>query len=272
MSKSFAAQRLAVLLATYVGLTAFGRSARQQPASDALATWEAALAAKGGRPVLQRIHSFAIRETTLSNIRVRGVLAGKVSQVVCELPSQWWEFVDYRPGKMGYSLIVVDAASGNGWATHGQPAQAFIRPDTWTPRRMRQLQYLYFLETTAVQPKPQRASRERIGSLVSDRLEAEVEGDSVVYYLSPATHLPFRVDVEMKVTATPPARVRATDAMKFTYELDAYRQVDGVMVPTSVTRGRERMQVVVEINPSHDPSMFITPPSPADTIDSWRRR
>jgi hypothetical protein len=75
--------------------------------------WDEAITAKGGRERLQSIHTFAIHETTVHDTPSSPQMsAGKVSQIVCRLPDGWWEFLDYRPGKMGYSIRVVNAATG----------------------------------------------------------------------------------------------------------------------------------------------------------------
>ncbi len=111
---------------------------------DAAAVWEQAIAAKGGRDRLHAIRSFAVRERYRLGRKVRGIVGGKIDQIVCEPPDNWWEFLDYRPGEMGYSVRVVNVRTGAGWASHsGSPARPFMRPDTNTAYRLRQLQYVY---------------------------------------------------------------------------------------------------------------------------------
>ncbi len=161
----------------------------------ALTLWDQAISAKGGRDRLAGIRSFAIQQRTrFKGLMLREMAVGKVDQIVCELPDAWWEFLDYRPGLMGYSVLVVNARTGLGWASHGGPASPLLRRDTHTAFRMRQLQYVYFLETRSVQPTPLRASRVRHGFKSADRVETQIEDDLVVFDLDVNTHLPVRID------------------------------------------------------------------------------
>jgi hypothetical protein len=171
---------------------------------DAARLWADAVAARGGRDRLAAIRSFAIREQTTYARPTRPDMAtGKVDQIVCELPDGWWEFLDYRPGEMGVSVRVLNAKTGLGWASHGGPAQPLRQPDTYVAYRMRQIQYVYFLETSAVHPNPLRASRVQLGSAPFDRVTAEIEGDEVDFYLDITTHLPARVEASRKITLKP---------------------------------------------------------------------
>ena len=156
----------------------------QEDRQKARDLWERAVAAKGSRERLAGIHSFAVRErTNFNRILLRDIARGKLDQIVCQLPNHMWEFLDYRPGKMGYSVRVLDVRTGLGWASYGGPTRPFLRPDTDTAYRLRQLQYVYFLETRWVQPTPVRVSRGRLGLKSVDRLETLIDDDLVVFYL-----------------------------------------------------------------------------------------
>jgi hypothetical protein len=206
-------------------------------------------------------------------ILLREMAVGKIDQIVCQLPNRWWEFLDYRPGQMGYSVRVLDTRTGLGWASHGGAAREFLRPDTDTAYRLRQLQYVYFLETRWVQPIPLRSSRVRLGWKSVDRLDTRIADDLVVFYLDVSTHLPLRIETVRKIAVKPPRPdVKGTGEMKYTFELDDYHEVAGIQVPARVKLGGDTAESQVEINPDHDPSIFSTPPSPDATIDSWRRR
>lgn len=238
---------------------------------SAVMLWADAVAAKGGRARLAAIHSFAIREKTVYRKPTLPEMAtGKDSQIVCKLPNGWWEFLDYRPGKMGYSVRVVDAKTGEGWAGHGGPATPLMRPDTFTPYRVRVLQAVYFLETQWIRPEPVRASRLLLGAKPVDRVETIVDGDSIVYYLDAATRLPVRVEATRR--SLKPPRPGLSDEMTFVYDLASYHDVDGIQVPARVSAGAETAEVHLEINPEYDPSIFSMPPSPGSTIESWRKR
>ena len=238
------------------------------------ALWEQAVAAKGGRGRLEAIQSFAIQKRTeFGRLMLRDVATGKVSQVVCALPDGWWEFLDYRPGKMGYSVVAANAQTGLGWSTHGGPAGPLLRRYTGLAYRVRQLQYVYFLETRAVRPTLLRADQVRRGFKTFDRIETRVEDDLVVFELDRETHLPVRIETSRKNTLPPPRPGMAPPGdMRFVYELDRYSVVAGIQVPGRVKLGGDASDVRVEINPEYDASIFTTPPSPDSTIDSWRGR
>ncbi len=264
---------IAVCGCVVLGMTTVnGRNAGDgQPAAQEL--WEQAVAAKGGRERLRAVDSFAIHEKTVFAKPVRGIAEQRVDQLVCELPDLCWEFLDYRPGKMGYTVRVVNARTGQGWASHGAPASPFRQPDTSAAFRLRQLQYLYFLETRWVKPTPLRASRVRLGSRAIDRLETLVEDEPVVYFLDAVTHLPVRVEATHQWHLPPPRPgMKPPGPTQYTYELGNYHDVAGIQVPARIRRGNDSSDAQVEVNPPYDPSLFTTPPSPDATVDSWRAR
>jgi hypothetical protein len=251
-----------------------GGSVTQEDRQKAMTLWDQAITAKGGRDRLAGISSFAIQEKTVFRRPLPGMAVGKVDQIVCELPDAWWEFLDYRPGQMGYSVRVVNARTGLGWASHGGPAEPLLRPDRDTAYRLRQLQYVYFLQTRWVQPTPLRASRVQLGSSPANRVEAEIDGETVVFYLDVDTHLPMRIETVRALVlkdrpGVPPGR---TAERRYTFELDGYHEVAGIQVPARVTLGGDPSEVRVEINPDYDRSIFTRPPSPDATTDSWRKR
>lgn len=243
----------------------------QEDRQTAQALWEEAIAAKGGRERLAGIRSFAILEKTrFRGLMTRDVARGKVDQIVCELPDGWWEFLDYRPGLMGYSVNALNTLSGLGWVSpNGAPARPFLRPNTNAAYRMRQLQYVYFLQTRSVQPRPLSASRVRLGLRSADRVDAVIDDESVVFYLDPTTHLPLRIETSRKITLKPPRPdIKGTGQLKYVFVLADYQEVGGVKVPGRVNTAESR----VEINPDYDPRILTNPPASDATIDSWRRR
>ena len=244
----------------------------QQVDQTAATLWELAVAAKGGRDRLAAIDSFAIQLTTkFKRATLPEIAVGKIDQIVCTLPDGWWEFLDYGPGLMGRSVHVVNARTGLGWASHGGDGRPLLRPDTFTPFRMRQMQYVFFLQTRAVQPVPLRASRIVVGSRAIDRVETDVNGDAVIFDLDVSTHLPVRVETIHKITAKPPRPdSKWSGELRYVYELDDYNDVSGIRVPRRVLMGNDPTDVRIEINPNYDPSIFDKPPSGETTIDSWR--
>ncbi len=261
---------------TILALSCAAIFAAEHPQDDqqkAAALWEQAVDAKGGRDRLYGIRSVAIQERTrFRNLMLRDVTRGKIDQIVCEFPDGWWEFLDYRPGLMGYSVSSVNARTGLGWTSSGGPARPLMRPDTFVPYRIRQLQYVYFLETRWVRPTPLRASRVRRGFKSVDRVETMVEGELVSFDLDVNTHLPVRIETIHKTKLKPPRPgMTGSGGLTFVYELDAYHDVAGIQVPARVTRGSDTAEADVEINPDYDPAIFTTPPPAGATMTSWRR-
>ncbi len=138
---------------------------------------------------------------------------------------------------------------------------------------MRQLQYVYFLETRWVQPTPLRASRVQAGSKAADRVETLIEGDIVIFDFDANTHLPVRIETVHKNTLKPPRPgMTSRGELKYIHELDGYHEVAGIQVPGRVTIGGDPAEARVEINPDYDPLIFTKPPPADTTIDSWRTR
>ena len=254
-----------------------GRDAVPDDRSRAQALWEQAIAAKGGRERLSGIQSFALKEQSHFDTPRRPDMAtGLVEQIVAALPDLWWSFEDYRPGKMGYSVAAVNTATGQQWANYnGKPART--GRDRSTGWRLRQLQYVYFLETRWVRPTPLRASRVRVGLRSVDRIETDFDGQAILFDLDVDTHLPMRIESPLKGAAPAPqpgatGNTPATPAHRYIFELSAYHDVGGIQVPGRVTLGGDAADVEVEINPDYDPSIFTTAPPPEAGLDSWRKR
>src|SRR5688572_12409317 len=93
-----------------------GAERQQDDQRKAAALWDQAIAAKGGRERLAAIRSFAIYEKTVFRKQLPEFASARVHQILCELPDRWWEFLDYRPGKMGYSVTAANAQTGLGWS------------------------------------------------------------------------------------------------------------------------------------------------------------
>jgi hypothetical protein len=249
-----------------------GREAKSDDRAQAEALWNRAIAAKGGRERLSSIQSFAIKERALFDKPTRPDMAvGQVEQIVVELPDLWWSFSDYRPGKMGYMVRVVNTTTGRHWATaNGTPGKT--APDRSTSERLRRFEYVYFLETRWVRPTPLRASRVQFGRRPVDRVETEIDGQPVVFELDVETHLPVRIETSV-TSDVPRARAGAvTAARRYVFELTAYHEVSGIHVPGRVSLGGDPADVEVEINPAYDPTIFAAPPPPETRIDSWRQR
>src|SRR5689334_21700927 len=174
-----------------------GLDARPDDRSPAETLWDQAIAAKGGRDRLNGIQSFAIKERARFDKPARPDMAvGQVEQIVVQLPDLWWSFSDYRPGKMGYCVRVVNTTTGRHWATSGGAASK-TAPDRSTGERLRRFEYVYFLETRWLQPTPLRASRAQLGRHPVDRVETAIDDQPVLFDLDVESHLPVRIETTL---------------------------------------------------------------------------
>jgi hypothetical protein len=191
--------------------------------------WEQAIAAKGGRERLYAVRNFAVSSKSHFPLSQRpDVAAGISEESLYVLPDKWWSFPDYRPGKMAYSIDVLDFQRETRW--HAGPGKKVTLP----PRsdldkavfedfkyRFRQAQFLYLLETKWAKPTFIGARTDSIGLKTYDvvetviaeremrrlvregstkRMQVEVIDDErgvrADFYLDRKTHLPVRIAID----------------------------------------------------------------------------
>ena len=103
---------------------AAGGSGAQEDRQKAVTLWEQAIGAKGGRDRLAGIRSVAILEKAgFKRPTLPEMAVGRVDQIVCELPDAWWEFLDYRPGQMGYSVRRRQRSNRSRLGVSGRPGE-----------------------------------------------------------------------------------------------------------------------------------------------------
>jgi hypothetical protein len=232
----------------------------------ARAVWAQAVAAKGGGEALHGIRNFVVKESTPMK-RLLEFSQHKLDVMVCEPPGKWWEFVDYRPGKMGFDAHVVNRDKHLEWYSWGAEATKPLRENTNTLYLMAQYQYVYFLETAFVQPRPTRVTS--AGQF--DLVETDVDGQRVDFYLDRNSHLPLRIETVRTLVPPPQARFRGTGTLTYRYTLEQYRAVAGIQVPTRLALGGDFADAEIEVNLDLDPKLFETPPDNVTQADEWRR-
>src|SRR5262245_24840498 len=108
-----------LMLALLVMLVATATStATQNEKAAADALWIQALSAKGGLAKLEQVRNFVVTEkTTYSDNKLD---PGFTRQRLYALPSRIWEFVDHRPGQLGFGLgVVLDLENPVQWTSNG---------------------------------------------------------------------------------------------------------------------------------------------------------
>lgn len=260
--------------------------------------WEQAIAAKGGRERLYAIRNFVVSSKSRFRLSPRpDVAVGIAEASLYILPGKWWNFVDYRPGKMGYSINVLDFDRAIWWtASPGKKVPLLSRPDLDKALiegfryRFRQAQFLYLLETKWTKPTLVGARTDSIGlnqydvveTVIAEREmrrlvkegstkqlkveviddESEVRSD---FYLDRKTHLPMRIVIDSRA-----ARGSGKGAMDDICSLGDYAEVDGIQMPGKVNCGDKENRTSYQFNVDYNERIFERPPTPDMKTDAWR--
>src|SRR5882762_2841705 len=108
---------LALLLTLAAGVE---RTEGQDRKAAAESLWNQAVAAKGGRVTLESVRNLVVTErTTYTRTRLREYDPGFTRQRLYVFPSKLWQFVDHRPGKLGFTLSVLDLEHPVLWSVSG---------------------------------------------------------------------------------------------------------------------------------------------------------
>ena len=260
--------------------------------------WEQAIAAKGGRERLYAIGNFVVSSKSRFRSSPRpDVAVGITEESLYVLPGKWWNFFDYRPGKMGYRINVLNFDRSIWWTvSSGKKVPIPSRPDLDKAfledfrYRFRQAQFLYLLETKWIKPTLVGARTDSIGfnkydvveTLIAERqmrrlvqeastkrLKLEVIDDErevrADFYLDRKTHLPVRI-----VTDSRAARGSGKGAMDDTCSLDDYAEVGGIQMPGIVNCGYKENRTSYQFNVDYNESIFEHPPTRDLKPDAWR--
>ena len=261
---------------------------------EAAKFWELAIAAKGGRERLDAIRNFVVSSKSRFRSTPRSdVAAGIIEENLYVLPGRWWNFEDYRPGKMGLRINVLDFDRNIHW--HVNPAETLAGP----PRldvfedfkyRFKQAQFLYLLETKWAKPTlvgartasidgneydviqtviAEREMRRAVRDKSTQRLELEVIGGEravrAEVYLDRKNHLPVRIVIDGKA-----ARGSGKGELDAVCILDDYADFGGIQMPRRVNCGDQENRTSYHFNVDYNESIFEHPPTPDMKPDTWR--
>lgn len=262
--------------------------------------WEQAITAKGGRERLYAIRNFVVSSKSRFRLSPRpDVAAGIAEESLYVFPDKWWNFFDYRPGKMGYGINLLDFERGIRWyASPGKKVPLPPRPDSDKAvledfkYRFRQAQFLYLLETKWAKPTFIGARTDSIGLKTYDvvetviaeremrrlvregptkRMRVEVIDDErevrADFYLDRKTHLPVRIAIDGRA-----ARGSGKGEMDNVCRLDDYVDIGGIQMPHKVNCLDGDNQTSYQFNVNYDESIFAHPPTSDMKPDAWRVR
>ncbi|MEK6407954.1 MAG: HEAT repeat domain-containing protein [Acidobacteriota bacterium] len=231
------------------------RSKNNSSLERAKELWELAIAAKGGRERLYAVKSIAITKSFSSK---------GPSVQLCVFPDKYWDWEDYRPGKLGLSASVRNFERNVNYFIVGHlpndPAKSELKPEAREP--ITQCQLLYLLETRWFKPELLKTYTSNLGLHTVDVVETKVGQFRIGVFLDTKTHLPVRIGYFLKDTG---------DRIFQWFGLSDYREVNGIMVPHSISYdGGRSIPVQVEISVDYDPAVFERPPRIDDGPYQWR--
>lgn len=243
-------------IAFFIASLIFVAGARAQspaPKADAsreraVALWEEAIRAKGGRERLLAVENFLITSTVDGQAK-RGSAITETERLYAA-PGKAWIF-KYTPDyDVSVEATVINPGRNLCMVTMGPvgssgsvPQFSYCTPTTPT-EYLAQDPLIYLMETSWIKPVPVRARTEGKGDKQIDVVETQVGALHVDFYLHRKTRLPFKV-VTDKFYGVP----QLTDKLGMTVYLEKYEAVDGIQMPRRVTREPSVIESTVEVVP-----------------------
>jgi hypothetical protein len=211
---------------------------------EARTIWEQAIDARGGRERLRAIRNFVTSsEEKFAHSPRPDVITHQYIERLYVMPTRFWEYDDYRPGKMGEGALALDTDQHRvlNRPDHGS-AQGLYQDLVY---RLRNGQVVYLMETAYVQPEPVGVHRDRVGRV--DVVDTRVDGDRVEFSLDRRSHLPIKIVIKEQ-------RRRFAD----TYRLRAYDPIDGIQMPSNVHFGDDdtKATTTYRFNVDYDEAIF----------------
>ena len=216
--------------------------------------WEKAIAAKGGRERLYKIHNVLV-SAELSYITQHGKRNKVHREYLYVLPNQYWFYENYGSDLFGVRIEMLNYDAGTRYA--GVPGNLETKLEALAESERRKgldnAVLALLLETKWLRPVPMTTSSTFVGGKRVNVVETEANGRKVDYALDSETNLPIRVTFYDISNGKTYANVQS---------LSDYTNTDGIQVPKQVTLedgGVEKS--IVRFNVRYDPELFIHPPS-----------
>ncbi|HYG80084.1 MAG TPA: hypothetical protein VD861_06835 [Pyrinomonadaceae bacterium] len=224
-----------------------GTAARADASRErAVALWEEAIRAKGGRERLRTVENFLITSTV--DVRAKRGSAVTETERLYTAPGRAWIFKYTEAYDVSVEAIVINplrvlctVTLSPAGRSGSVPPLSYCAPTTPT-EYLAQDPAIYLMETSWLRPVPVRARTEGKGDKQVDVVETEVRGLRLDFYLHRKTRLPFKV-VTDQFYGVP----QATDKMGLTVHLEKYEAVDGIQMPRRVTREPSVIESTLEV-------------------------
>jgi hypothetical protein len=200
----------------------------------AIALWNEAVQAKGGRERLHSIDNFLISSTI--DIRTQRGSTEKETERLYAVPGKAWIYTYTPSDDVSLDVTVINKERTFCWVTlapksNGVPGLSPCIPST-PIKYLVQDPVIYLMETNWLQPEPLRVRTEGKGKKQLDVIETKVGVLRVDFYLDRKTRLPTKL-----VTEWYGGIGQATlGGGPMTVEFGDYVDVDGIVMPRRVIR------------------------------------
>ena len=246
----------------------------------AVALWEEAVRAKGGRERLHKIENFLISSTL--DVRTQKRSTETETERLYAGPGKAWIYTYTPEFDVSLDVTVINKERRFCWVTLAPPSSGVPGLSPCIPstpvKFLVQDPVIYLMETSWLQPEPLRVRTEGKGKKQRDVIETRVGGVQVDFYLDAKTRLPIKLVTEWNGGIT-----QATDGGgPVTIELGDYADIDGIMMPRRVTRALEGDAPVGEVfrrdterakyqfNVTYDPKILESPASRKTKRSDWK--
>ena len=274
---------IALILATGVATPVVAQE-RDADKERALALWEKAILAKGGRERLHSVENLLISST--KNFHIPGEIAVKKTTTESErlyvMPEKAWiyELTPQYDVSLEAKLInfeqdfcAVTLAPARG----GVPGLSFCTPTT-PFEYLVQHPVIYLMETKWVRPVPLRVRVERKGLSQVEVIETQIGKIRADFYLDRKTKLPNKI-ITHRLSGLWDL---VTPSSMTTLELDHYKAIDGIQMPRRVTEIIELSNTIdrrldiedarYAFNVAYNPAIFHDPIPKNVKRDDWKLR
>jgi len=218
------AATLALEVPYHIKLMELNEAVQQQ--RKAIALWEQAIAAKGGRERLHAISNMVI--STRGEYQSRLLKRNQVRrEELLVFPNKYWFWDDYRPDVFGLRVSMYNYDTNMKYViTDGEPHHQ-LEPITNGQRNkaLRNAQLSFLLETKWLKPTIVKVSTGRFALRPVDIVQGMVEGERVDFAFDQETHLLIRVSFYDTVNGK---TYVSTDTFS------DYIEVNGIKVPQTV--------------------------------------
>ena len=269
--------------------------------------WEKVIAAKGGREHLYSVQNLVVSSNSSSPYDKKEFRNSRYVDFYI-MPDKWWGWIDERPGfplevrqydfgqQIGYE--VNEGQNGGGIiesrnnSEFGKQSEyklfdsglvCIIRPEKSQDIAKRNIevmkdsshfnnnvktkffenQLLYLMETKWFQPKIETLRVEKLNSSKVDVIEVSFGKEKIEYFIDNKTNLPNRIKFKTWFDET-------KSYYEDSYHLENYSEVEGVMFPQIVRRGKKTdTKTTYLVNVKYNEKLFDKPPNIKLGLDAW---